>query len=46
MYTTNMMLTIHKVQQEDYGTYTCVSMNPLGNTDGVIKLYGKLFKIM
>ncbi|XP_065204686.1 lachesin-like [Planococcus citri] len=39
MYTTNMMMTIHKVQPEDYGTYTCVSINPLGNTDGVIKLY-------
>ncbi len=39
------MVTIQAVHSEDYGTYTCVSINPLGNTDGIIKLYGKYRKI-
>lgn len=43
LYTTNMMMTVHTVNPEDYGTYICVSINPLGNTDGIIKLYGKLY---
>lgn len=41
MYTTNMIVNINAVSSSDFGTYTCVSINPLGNTDGVIKLYGK-----
>lgn len=40
LYTTNMIMIIHKVDPEDFCTYTCVSINPLGNTDGIIKLYG------
>ncbi|KAK7574132.1 hypothetical protein V9T40_011323 [Parthenolecanium corni] len=39
MYTTNMIVNINAVSSSDFGTYTCVSINPLGNTDGVIKLY-------
>ncbi|XKL69346.1 hypothetical protein PGB90_007115 [Kerria lacca] len=39
LYTTNMIMIIHKVDPEDFCTYTCVSINPLGNTDGIIKLY-------
>lgn len=30
-YTYKLKLTISKVTQEDYGEYTCVSINPLGN---------------
>ncbi|CAH1993066.1 unnamed protein product [Acanthoscelides obtectus] len=38
-----MMLKIRKVDKSDFGFYKCVAKNSLGETDGVIKLEGKLF---
>ncbi|XP_043523687.1 contactin-6-like [Frieseomelitta varia] len=38
-YKTHMTLTIHDLQEEDYGTYKCVAKNPRGETDGTIRLY-------
>lgn len=42
-YKIKMKLTIHSVNQTDYGSYKCVSKNSLGDTDGTIKLYRKYF---
>lgn len=36
-----MKLTIVSVNQNDFGSYRCVSKNSLGDTDGSIKLYRK-----
>ncbi|XP_054000602.1 lachesin-like isoform X1 [Hylaeus anthracinus] len=38
-YKTHMMLTIHDLQEEDYGSYKCIAKNPRGETDGSIRLY-------
>ncbi|XP_045535426.1 lachesin [Papilio machaon] len=38
-YEVDMKLKIKKVNRDSYGTYTCVSKNSLGDTDGSIKLY-------
>ncbi|XP_076750319.1 lachesin isoform X2 [Xylocopa sonorina] len=38
-YKTHMTLTIHELQEEDYGSYKCVAKNPRGETDGTIRLY-------
>ncbi|XP_061927853.1 lachesin isoform X6 [Apis cerana] len=38
-YKTHMTLTIHDLQEEDYGSYKCVAKNPRGETDGTIRLY-------
>lgn len=40
-YKTHMRLTIHNIQQSDYGVYKCVAKNPRGETDGTIRLYSK-----
>ncbi|KAJ8918968.1 hypothetical protein NQ315_016870 [Exocentrus adspersus] len=37
-----MMLKIRRVNKSDFGSYKCVAKNSLGETDGVIKLEGKL----
>jgi hypothetical protein len=37
-----MMLKIRSVKHNDFGSYKCVAKNSLGETDGVIKLDGKL----
>ena len=37
-----MMMTIAQVKPGDYGAYKCVSKNSLGETEGQIRLYGKL----
>jgi hypothetical protein len=37
-----MMLMIRSASKSDFGSYKCVAKNALGETDGVIKLYGKL----
>ncbi|CAK1579416.1 unnamed protein product [Parnassius mnemosyne] len=34
-----MKLKIKKVSRGNFGTYTCISKNSLGDTDGTIKLY-------
>ena len=38
-----MRLNIKSVSQSDFGSYRCVAKNSLGDTDGTIKLYSKLF---
>lgn len=40
MYKIQMRLRIRTVTQEDYGAYTCVAKNSLGETEGKIRLYG------
>lgn len=37
-----MMLKIRSVSVSDFGSYKCVAKNSLGETDGVIKLEGRL----
>ena len=39
---TIMKLEILHVQQADFTTYKCVARNSLGETDGRIKVYGKV----
>jgi hypothetical protein len=41
-YNKYMMLKIRSVSKGDFGSYKCVAKNSLGETDGVIKLDGKL----
>lgn len=38
-YKVAMRLTIKSVSPSDYGSYSCVAKNSLGETDGTIKLY-------
>lgn len=37
-----MKLQIRNVVSADFGSYRCVAKNSLGETDGIIKLDGKL----
>lgn len=39
-YRYDLVLTIHRVQPEDYGSYKCVTKNPLGETEAMVKLFG------
>uniref|UniRef100_T1GK76 Ig-like domain-containing protein n=1 Tax=Megaselia scalaris TaxID=36166 RepID=T1GK76_MEGSC len=41
-YKTYMKLTIMHVTSSDDGMYKCVAKNPRGDTDGTIRVYGKL----
>ncbi|XP_063980624.1 neurotrimin-like [Diachasmimorpha longicaudata] len=36
---TRMILTIHNLQEHDFGTYTCTAKNSLGEVDFSIRLY-------
>ncbi|XP_049828521.1 opioid-binding protein/cell adhesion molecule homolog isoform X1 [Schistocerca gregaria] len=40
-YKVHMKLTIRSVGPADYGQYVCVSKNSLGDTEGVIRVYGR-----
>ena len=40
-YRYDLVLTIHKVQPEDYGPYKCVTKNSLGETEALVKLFGE-----
>lgn len=40
-YEVDMRLKIKKVGRSTFGTYSCISKNSLGDTDGTIKLYRK-----
>lgn len=42
-YVCKMILHISNVSAEDFSSYKCVAVNALGETDGIIKLYGKYF---
>lgn len=37
-----MMLKIRNITKEDFGFYKCIAKNSLGETDGIIKLDGKI----
>ncbi|KFM65868.1 Kazal-type serine protease inhibitor domain-containing protein 1, partial [Stegodyphus mimosarum] len=39
LYKVTMRLTIRNLQPEDFGSYTCVAKNSLGETEGTIRLY-------
>ncbi|CAM1311297.1 Uncharacterised protein g5641 [Pycnogonum litorale] len=40
-YKTTMILRIIRVRKSDFGTYRCISKNPLGDTEGHVTLYGQ-----
>lgn len=42
LYKVAMHLTIKNLKPEDFGPYTCVAKNSLGETEGTIRLYGKM----
>lgn len=42
LYKVQLQLFIKNLQPEDFGSYTCVAKNSLGETEGTIRLYGKL----
>ncbi len=39
-----MMLIIRNFTRDNFGGYRCVVRNSLGETDGLIRLYGDTFK--
>lgn len=41
LYKVQLQLYIKNLQPEDFGSYTCVAKNSLGETEGTIRLYGK-----
>lgn len=41
-YRAHMRLTIKSLEAKDFGNYKCISKNSLGETEGSIRLYGKL----
>lgn len=41
-YSKHMKLKIRSIGPNDYGSYRCVAKNSLGETDGLIKLEGKI----
>ncbi|KAL0278833.1 UNVERIFIED_CONTAM: hypothetical protein PYX00_000527 [Menopon gallinae] len=41
-YRAHMRLTIKTLEAKDFGNYKCISKNSLGETEGSIRLYGKL----
>lgn len=41
-YRAHMKLTVHKLEARDFGNYRCISKNSLGETEGSIRLYGKI----
>ena len=44
-YRLHSRLTIAQVNPGDYGAYKCVSKNSLGETEGQIRLYGKMIGV-
>lgn len=42
-YSKSMKLKIKNISHKDFGSYKCIVKNSLGESDGVIKLDGKLF---
>ncbi|GBP28226.1 Lachesin [Eumeta japonica] len=45
-YEVDMRLTIKHVGRTTFGTYSCISKNSLGDTDGTIKLYCELRSLL
>lgn len=41
IYKVQMRLLIKNLRPEDFGSYTCVAKNSLGETEGSIRLYGE-----
>lgn len=40
-YTFRLTLKLVKLKKSDYGTYKCISKNSIGESEGVIRIYGK-----
>ena len=40
-YKTYMKLRIKSIREEDFGNYSCIAKNSLGQTDGTIKIYSE-----
>lgn len=45
MYAIEMILHIRRLQSTDFGGYKCISKNSIGDTEGTIRLYGKLTRV-
>lgn len=45
MYKINMKLSIREVTASNFGIYFCVSKNPLGTSEGTIRVYRKFESI-
>ena len=41
-----MKLKIRNIGPNDFGSYRCVAKNSLGETDGMIKLDGKVLSLL
>ncbi|OQR74715.1 protein CEPU-1-like [Tropilaelaps mercedesae] len=41
-YRYDIVLTVRSVRPEDYGQYKCVTKNPLGETEAMVKLYANM----
>lgn len=39
-YTFRLTLKLVKLKKSDYGTYKCISKNSIGESEGVIRIYG------
>ena len=39
-YKFQLTLTIKRLQQEDFGTYRCISKNSIGQAEELVELYG------
>ena len=40
-YKFQLTLTIKRLQQEDFGTYRCISKNSIGQAEELVELYGE-----
>ncbi len=40
-YTFHLTLQLKKLKKRDYGAYKCISKNSIGESEGVIRIYGK-----
>lgn len=45
-YRVHMELIIRKIGLQDYGHYKCISRNSMGETEGTINVYRKIFKLI
>jgi len=45
MYAIEMILHIKRLQSSDFGGYKCISKNSIGDTEGTIRLYGKIYNM-
>lgn len=45
-YSLLMNLTIRSLESKDFGNYVCISSNPIGKAEGVVRLQGTYHKYM